>query len=556
MKSFTHNLNSSFETKNVDEVFKRKKRNRILRHIHQRWISASTIAAFLFYDLYCQAITRGVVRSLSLLWFAEIVLAIISTGYALSELIVFAHHFLSNHYIDLTEDQQRLLGVNENEAGFRKSVPSSPQSSNEQAIKFSPTHGSPVCHSSPSARIGASGIIGTWPTSLEDSLSSTAFSTSLCQSGQVLHDKSMSASHTRSITPTIRDGMQTRKRMSSVRYLSPDRELTSFNSQKALDTFISTERDKEMREQIAQGSLADSQAVSFWNVNRSVLDYVPILGRFQYQVAPRAHQTDSSSLSNDDCSQPPKYSAHELWSKLGVSQTDVDMWIENLRYWLGQSVMKRLASEITKVNRELRNAGSEDTQVGEVNVSTLKNVAFVKSTLVPTLNNIIPYLEASSSQEYLVSRIKALGNDGCLAAFNWDGGAPFKGKPWEDHLPTDSAIVMHALCTYLDARLPCNPKYAEGKAFSSEHYMSTQEKPNFTQKTDYLTLCQTKVNPPHYKVAIGKDMYDVPKGRNNLFHSILLFLHEIRTNRKGMLGNVSIGEAGVNMMWIVTHKYR
>ena len=44
----------------------------------------------------------------------------------------------------------------------------------------------------------------------------------------------------------------------------------------------------------------------------------------------------------------------------------------------------------------------------EVNVSTLKNVAFVKSSLVPTLNNIIPYLEVSSNQEYLVNRIKGV----------------------------------------------------------------------------------------------------------------------------------------------------
>lgn len=39
-------------------------------------------------------------------------------------------------------------------------------------------------------------------------------------------------------------------------------------------------------------------------------------------------------------------------------------------------------------------------------------------------------------------------------------------------------IVMHALCTYMDSRLPPHPKYPDRKTFTSQHFMQTPEKPS------------------------------------------------------------------------------
>jgi len=41
-------------------------------------------------------------------------------------------------------------------------------------------------------------------------------------------------------------------------------------------------------------------------------------------------------------------------------------------------------------------------------VSALKNLAFSKAAHVPSLNHIIPYLEVSTKQDYLVYRIKGV----------------------------------------------------------------------------------------------------------------------------------------------------
>ncbi len=38
-------------------------------------------------------------------------------------------------------------------------------------------------------------------------------------------------------------------------------------------------------------------------------------------------------------------------------------------------------------------------------------------------------------------------------------------------------IVIHALCTYLDSRLPPHPKYPDGKTFTSQYFMKTPDKP-------------------------------------------------------------------------------
>ncbi|TNN71919.1 Transmembrane protein 209 [Liparis tanakae] len=39
-------------------------------------------------------------------------------------------------------------------------------------------------------------------------------------------------------------------------------------------------------------------------------------------------------------------------------------------------------------------------------------------------------------------------------------------------------------------------------------------------------------------------------GRNNLFHTILMFLYLIKTKESGMLGRVNLGLSGVNILWI------
>ena len=69
---------------------------------------------------------------------------------------------------------------------------------------------------------------------------------------------------------------------------------------------------------------------------------------------------------------------------------------------------------------------------------------------------------------------------------------------------------MHALCCYMDSRLPPHPKFPDGKTFTSQYYLKTPDKPDF-KKNDNLIIYQTKINPPHFKVIIGDDTWDLQK---------------------------------------------
>lgn len=59
---------------------------------------------------------------------------------------------------------------------------------------------------------------------------------------------------------------------------------------------------------------------------------------------------------------------------------------------------------------------------------------------IPTFSALIPFLELTPNQEYLVKRIRELSKGGCMSEFKWNGGSSFNGKEWDNSLPTDSAV--------------------------------------------------------------------------------------------------------------------
>ena len=70
-------------------------------------------------------------------------------------------------------------------------------------------------------------------------------------------------------------------------------------------------------------------------------------------------------------------------------------------------------------------------------------------------------------------------------------------------------------------------------------------------KKDQAMVFQSKNSPPHYKVILGDEMWDVPRGRNNMFHALLLFLHHIQAKEHGMLGRVNLRLSGINILWVL-----
>lgn len=62
------------------------------------------------------------------------------------------------------------------------------------------------------------------------------------------------------------------------------------------------------------------------------------------------------------------------------------------------------------------------------------------SHFMPSLATLIPFLEVTTNQEYLEKRIRELARAGCMSEFKWNGGSSYKGKEWDDSLPTDCSV--------------------------------------------------------------------------------------------------------------------
>nr|XP_022296635.1 transmembrane protein 209-like [Crassostrea virginica]XP_022296636.1 transmembrane protein 209-like [Crassostrea virginica] len=313
----------------------------------------------------------------------------------------------------------------------------------------------------------------------------------------------------------------------------------------SLSKFLREQDEKEYLKS-AISSPENSSSSSFWSYGRTAMDYTHVLKKYVYQLASRSPH--SMTTPNNDNDQSNSFSGDDVWIKRGVTEDDLFLWVERLRKWICLTIVSPLRKEIEEVNAGLRRIGSEETEIGEVGVSTLKQLALTKGPYVPTLNAVVPYLDFSSNQEYLVKRIKDLGKDGCMGEFCWNSGGDY-GKEWGEHLPTDAALVMHLFCSYMDSRLPAQPKYPDGKTFTSQHFIKTPDKPNL-DKEDTVCIYQSAINPPHFQVVIGKTVHKLPKGRNNMFQAMLLFLHHIDTKEHGMLGRVNLGMSGINITWI------
>ncbi|XP_033745069.1 transmembrane protein 209-like [Pecten maximus] len=556
------------------------------------------LSLLLYYELNFNTIGSCFEVSHPLLWYTECALIVVFLFNTLANLMVYVRPYLMPSTVEVTDGQKKLLGVKDTELGFRVSPRKSPSSvSSEGSLIFASTPSGQSSFSSSGSPRSVGHVtptnVGAYPGHMSFGIPSPSVSFGSYGSPSTSYDRmpvqnlsslsvgpnasfgshnasmspGMSYSHNMSYSPGVSfssqglnlsqgsglhsslesSGLRSRHSLSSFKH-SPvmSYDQGQITDQHSLTQFLKEQEEKDTKKALSSPDANNTGGTSFWSYGRSAMDYTHVLRKYMYQLATRSPQ--SSTARNNDNDQSSSYGGDDVWSKRGVTEDDLYLWTEHLRKWICQTVVSRLAQEITNANAKLRRIGSEDTEIGEVSVSTLKQLALTKGPLLPTLNSIVPYLDISSNQEYLVRRILDLGKDGCMSEFSWQGGG-YYGKAWGEHLPTDAGIVMHLLCTYLDSRLPPQPKYPDGRTFTTQYFVKTPDKPNL-EKEDTLCIYQSSINPPHFQVVTGKSILNLPKGRNNMFQALLLFLHVVKTKEHGMLGRVNLGASGVNMLWI------
>ncbi|XP_046526298.1 transmembrane protein 209 isoform X4 [Equus quagga] len=330
------------------------------------------------------------------------------------------------------------------------------------------------------------------------------------------------------VGPVESSGLRSRYRSSPTVYNSPTDKEDYMTDLRTLDTFLRSEEEKQHRVKLgflpwslfcltlrqlyefpfgSPDSTSPSTSPTFWNYSRSVGDYAQTLKKFQYQLACRSQ---APCANKDEADLSSKQAAEEVWARVTMNRQlldHMDSWTAKFRNWINETILVPLVQEVESVSTQMRRMGCPELQIGE------------------------------------------LSQGGCMSSFRWNRGGDFKGRKWDTDLPTDSAIIMHVFCTYLDSRLPPHPKYPDGKTFTSQHFVQTPNKPDVTNENVFC-IYQSAINPPHYELIYQRHVYNLPKGRNNMFHTLLMFLYIIKTKESGMLGRVNLGLSGVNILWI------
>ncbi|CAG9764039.1 unnamed protein product [Ceutorhynchus assimilis] len=313
-----------------------------------------------------------------------------------------------------------------------------------------------------------------------------------------------------------------------------------------LDLINDYETTEEINKTPNRFNLSNNILSSFWThpMTKDPKDYAAYVKKGEYQLSSPSPSASSPSKSDDKSS--------EAWTRINVNTVALTHWNENLRMWISQTILQRLVKEFDVIDAELVNHNMIDVKIGAVGLDRLRKTASMTQILhfIPSLLTVIPFLELHPNQEYLVMRIRDLAKGGCMSDFRWNRGGSFNGKQWDDTLPADCNIVMHLLATYLDTQLLPSPNMPDKKAFSGRYYIRTIDRvPELSSNTIFIQEVIQK--PPHYRVIVGDKTYEMVKGYNNLFHSILFFIYQVNKLEQGMLGRVNLGRAGLNMLWII-----
>uniref|UniRef100_D3TPF5 Uncharacterized conserved membrane protein n=1 Tax=Glossina morsitans morsitans TaxID=37546 RepID=D3TPF5_GLOMM len=291
---------------------------------------------------------------------------------------------------------------------------------------------------------------------------------------------------------------------------------------------------------------------SFWNYCNLAAN---VLKTSLYQLAPTtASANQNKQVSNEDIGLNIVDKNSEIIKR--ISSEKLSRYVGNLRTWISATILQRLANEIQKVDESFKHRGLLDMQIGSIGLERLKKTVENKQFVtlhMPMLPLIVPFLEMSSNQEYLVQRIKDLAKGSCITDYRWDSGSEYHGLKWDEHLPTDAAIIFHLFCVYLDTQLMPLPQN-EGRPFYSRYVVVGEEKRSVKDTVALVQnrarcalLCTNPLKPKFNFISEG-EIHACAYDRNNLFYVIIQFLVYMRSHQESCLEGVNLGASGINLM--------
>lgn len=200
-------------------------------------------------------------------------------------------------------------------------------------------------------------------------------------------------------------------------------------------------------------------------------------------------------------------------------------------------------------------------RIGMVGLERLKKIAATNQHLIqniPTLPKLIPFLEITTNQEYLVQRIRELAKGSCLKNYKFNSNQ-FLQPDQPDNIReniNDAAIIFHLFCTYLDSQLHPSPDIP--RAFYSRYVIvGDVKKTNSDHLLKEVTrnkgkcgiVCSNPVTPK-FNFITSEKVHTSSYDRNNLFYVIIQFIMHLKKSDENLEG-VDLGKSGINIANVI-----
>ncbi|KAH6587589.1 hypothetical protein BASA50_011194 [Batrachochytrium salamandrivorans] len=330
----------------------------------------------------------------------------------------------------------------------------------------------------------------------------------------------------------------------------------------------------------------------------------PSISRFQHAVKPTLNLVDKEIIEDGLVVRDPSKTLKE-WKTAHY----IDEWAEAIRKWLAIHLLDKLVERIGHTDEALTKAGlshlvcsimspvegvqirppgAKDPQFqtnpaqptgmfgaaprSSMFGTTAKPPLFATATIaqpmtIPqTLQQLADRLSGEpvvqeritlegylavgkfSCREYILDRIKNLATGSCVAQYQWDGGQNWHNRVWNhDNFPSDAEIIMHLFCKYLDEKLRIlEPHKHQG--FSEKYFLPAGAKPSAI--SIYMIREQSKW-PAHYQLVVENIIWDIYPNRNNLFHTLAMFIYCVKVISSGYIGLLYIGGVATQLLDVV-----
>ncbi|CAF4876286.1 unnamed protein product [Pieris macdunnoughi] len=302
---------------------------------------------------------------------------------------------------------------------------------------------------------------------------------------------------------------------------SPTRPFFDIDNNK--DCFIADKKslDKYLKEIETCTTTEGGRNDNSWSATATTPPYAAVTPTYQLASVDTGRNTSTEEGA--------MAGAPQVWWQLDLDPRRLTQFNLNLRLWVHVTILTRLLEELRRADETVRRAGVAPAGAllsGRVPLDRLRNL--------PDLAPLLPFLEPFPDQRYLLRRLRELASGECMSGYRWNTG----GADWDDTKPTDAELVLHLVATYLDvqggASARTGPRHVEGG-----------------WGTEELGIRRVSTKPAHYALLLGGQRIEVPRGRNNLLHTLLCLLAAAARRTPPALARMHLGPAGLNMLWII-----